>query len=443
MVIFDILMRFKPDSIPLFKSPELFQTFEQTDDLLVVKGNELHRYITLLIMGFSVVYAFIGFIQGHILPSVIIACLLPFTFISYLVFNAGHSTSSKVINLVTVSTCIVCISGYYGPTAFAQAFFIPLLSSTLIVFQGKERKLGIMLAAFVFIAFLLTVGIDFRIGHTQFSEEQLKTERTMNLIGASVVTLLEVLVVITISNQIQHLLLEQTRSLNATIGTRDKMMAILSHDLRSPLALISSALNIIAPKLPLQSDEKHMMDELTKRANATLVMVDNLLLWSMAQTSQIGFQPEEIYFADIHKMMQGFVELHLNKKVHVVCDIPKQGSVIADRNLLQIILRNLYSNAVKYSYENGTISLSLVAGEHKAEIILSDTGAGMDAEKAEEIRAGRAASTQGTQNESGNGLGLMVVRDFLKMHQTELTVQSKPGKGSAFSFQLPLAVTSH
>jgi signal transduction histidine kinase len=163
----------------------------------------------------------------------------------------------------------------------------------------------------------------------------------------------------------------------------------------------------------------------------------------MAQTSQIGFQPEEIYFADIHKMMQGFVELHLNKKVHVVYDIPKQGSINADRNLLQIILRNLYSNAVKYSYENGTISLSLVTGEHKAEIILSDTGAGMDAEKAEEIRAGRAASTQGTQNESGNGLGLQVVRDFLKMHQTELAVQSKPGKGSAFSFQLPLAAASH
>lgn len=432
-------MRFKLNNTLRFKNPGFLQTVDQTDDLLVVKGNELHRHITLLIMAFAVVYSAIGFIQGHILPSVVIACLLPFTFVSYLVFNAGHPTASKLINLATVSACIVLISGYYGATAFAQSFFIPVLASTLIVFQGKERKLGLILAAVVFLIFLLVVGVDFHIGHQQFTEEQLKAERTLNLIGASVVTLLEVLVVITISNQIQHLLLEQTRSLNATVTTRDKMMAILSHDLRSPLALISSALNTIAPGLPLQSGEKHMIEELTKRADATLEMVDNLLLWSRAQTRQIAFQPEEISFVDIQKMMQGFVQLHLSKIVHVVYDTPQQGKVIADRNLLQIILRNLYSNAVKFSYENGTISIALVAGGLTAEIILSDTGAGMDAEKADEIRTGRAASTPGTQNESGNGIGLQVVREFLKMHQTELTIQSTPGKGSAFSFQLPLA----
>ena len=437
---FRIFMRFKKTQSNLFGDPKIvLQSAQQREDLLVVKGNELHRLIILLVMAFVVVYAGIGFLQGHILPSLIILGLFPFTLISYFVFKSGFAVASKVINLIFISTCIALITWCYGPTSFAQAFFIPVMASTLIVFQGAERKLGILLAGVVFIFFLLVMGLDIKVGNQEFSEEQLKDERMMNLIGASVVTLLEILVVLTLSNRIQEELMEQSSSLKATIATRDKMTAILSHDLRSPLALISSALNTLVPDLQVSQMEKELLQELTHRADATLVMVDNLLLWSRAQTNQIAFQPEEIHLSDLQKMMQNFMQLHQSKKVHVVFDIPREGSVMADRNLLQIILRNLFSNAVKFSYENGTISLSVAVKDTQAEVILSDTGTGMDAEQAEQIRMGGAFSTTGTQNESGNGIGLQVVREFLKMHGAALSIQSAAGKGSSFSFVLPLA----
>lgn len=408
-----------------------------SSDYLVVKGNELHRIITLLVMGFVVVYSALGFIQGYWLPSIIILCLLPFTILSYLVFGAGYTLLSKLINLVSVSACITLVTGCYGPTSFVQAFFIPVLASTLIVFQGKERKLGLLLAAPVFVLFIVVTGIEFHIGNLALTEEQLKTERTMNLIGSSAVTLMEVLVVLTLSNKIQEALLEQTRSLNATIATRDKMMTILTHDLRSPLALISSTLHTITPELSKQSTEHFMLHELSKRADATLVMVDNLLLWSRAQTNQIAYMPEEVYLNEIRRMMQGFIQLHHTKEVHMHYDMPENGAVLADRNLLQIILRNLYSNAVKFSFDEGTITFTVNAKETSTEFVLSDTGAGMDKEKINQIRSGKAWTTPGTHNQAGNGIGLQVVQEFLQMHHTELSIYSLPGKGTSFSFTLP------
>ncbi|RLD64921.1 MAG: hybrid sensor histidine kinase/response regulator, partial [Bacteroidetes bacterium] len=164
----------------------------------------------------------------------------------------------------------------------------------------------------------------------------------------------------------------------------------------------------------------------------------NLLEWSKAQTNQIQYKPEKI---DIHKIINAQIELfkyQANKKGLQLKDESNHCLVFADMNLLNTVLRNLISNAVKYT-KKGEILIKCIRETSNYKISISDTGVGISKENLKKLfDIGENTSTPGTDGERGTGLGLILCKEFVEKNKGEFFVESTVNKGSVFSFSLPL-----
>jgi signal transduction histidine kinase len=225
------------------------------------------------------------------------------------------------------------------------------------------------------------------------------------------------------------------KELSATIHTRDKMISVISHDVRGPLSLINSGLNLVNWE-QLEEDEKTIVKELQKRADATVNLIDNLVLWTRSQTKEIHYSPQLLSKSDLNDILSNILTLQNSKGIHVDWQLNEGGNVFADKNLLQAILRNLFSNAVKYTSMGGSITVKTKAHIEGTEICISDSGMGMNEEIIHKIESGSSYTSLGTENEKGHGIGLQLVSEFLEKSGSKLQIKSELGKGSSFSFVL-------
>jgi len=424
-------------------SQQKIQTEQSSDDILVDKGNQLHLIVLSIVAIFAILYGLLNVIKGDYLQAKINFLLFPHTIIAYFIFKKGYPAISKCINLFVVTANISVLQFVIGLETFILAFFGPILMSTLIVFQSKERKLGYILASTVFTWFVFLNISDIRWDLIPpMSREELKFEWIMNLSGAVLVICIEMIFVLLISKRIQdkllnqsHALNENNKILNSTIQTRDKMISIMSHDVRSPLILIGSGIKMVEGN---QHDEntRSVLSELSRRADLALNMLDNLLLWSKTQSDQIYFTPVKIEFSEIRKMLNNMTSLQRVKNIDFEIRIPASGSFHGDKNMIEFILRNLMSNAVKFTPEGGRIILQIEQLDGVVRFMVKDSGVGMDEASINKILAGESFTTLGTSKEKGHGIGLTVVQEFIKKHGAILKVQSESGKGSEFSFDI-------
>jgi signal transduction histidine kinase len=419
------------------------RTAQSSDDILVDKGNQLHLIVLSIVAAFAILYGILNVVKGDYLQAKINFLLFPHTLIAYLIFKRGYPAASKCLNLFVVTANISVLQFVIGLETFILAFFGPILMSTLIVFQSKERKLGYVLAGIVFAWFIFLLVSDIRLDIIPpMTREELKFEWMMNLSGAVLVICIEMIFVLLISKRIQDKLLMQSDTLNeyntilnSTIQTRDKMISIMSHDVRSPLILIGSGLKMVEG---FQKDEnsRSVLSELGRRADLALNMLDNLLLWSKTQSDQIYFTPVKIEFAEIRKMLSNMTSLQRSKNIDFEIRIPASGSFHGDKNMIEFVLRNLLSNAVKFTPERGRIILQIEQLDGIVRFMVKDSGIGMDSESINKILAGESFTKLGTSKEKGHGIGLTVVQDFIKKHGSLLKIDSEQGRGSAFSFEI-------
>jgi signal transduction histidine kinase len=422
---------------------QTLRTAQSSEDILVDKGNQLHLIVLSIVAVFAILYGILNIVKGEYLQAKINFLLFPHTLIAYLVFKRGYPAASKCLNLFVVTVNISILQFVIGLETFILAFFGPILMSTLIVFQSKERKLGYVLAGIVFAWFIFLLVSDIRLDIIPpMTREELKFEWMMNLSGAVLVICIEMIFVLLISKRIQDKLLMQSDTLNeyntilnSTIQTRDKMISIMSHDVRSPLILIGSGLKMVEG---FQKDEnsRSVLSELGRRADLALNMLDNLLLWSKTQSDQIYFTPVKIEFSEIRKMLNNLTSLQRSKNIDFEIRIPANGSFEGDKNMIEFILRNLLSNAIKFTPEAGRIILQVEQIDGKVRFTVKDTGVGMDAESVRKILLGESFTKLGTSKEKGHGIGLTVVQDFIKKHGSLLKIDSEQGRGSAFSFEI-------
>jgi signal transduction histidine kinase len=415
----------------------------ESDDILVEKGHEIHLMILTIVGSFSVLYTLVNVALDKNLQAIVCISLLPHTFVMYLLYRKGYKALSKVINLFVVVSAISILSFIAGKETFVLAFIIPVLMSTLIVFQGTERMMGYVLAVIVFIIYLFVILSDFRLGPIVIlTREELEVEWIMNLSGTLLVVCFELIVVLLISKRIQDNLLLQKENvtsnnekLSNTVATRDKLISILSHDLRSPLILISSGLKMIESKLTA-SDQKVIVNELKNRSDLALGLLDNILLWSKNQSDKLQFKPEKLALSDIRKMTNNLLLLQGIKQLDFEIRMPATGLVHADRNMLDFILSNLISNAVKFTPDKGRVLIQVEDKVDSYRFLIRDSGVGIPPDRLEQIRKGVSFTTLGTAHEKGHGIGLNVISDFLNRHDSALEVNSALGKGTEFSFML-------
>jgi signal transduction histidine kinase len=418
---------------------------EESNDFLVKKGNHLHLIILATVGIMSLLYVAFDFAKHNYLQATLSATIIPSLFISYWLFQKNKTLLSKVWNLVHVSLIIGIQYLLQPPLSLALFLYLPVLLATLIVFQGKDKKLGALFAVcIVLIAIvLLYIGDHFRFD-LYVRHESLYNLRVLNMSGSIIVTILEVIYLLRMNNSIQLELIEKNEAINrsntilaSTIKTRDKMLSIVSHDLRSPLILINSGLELIEnDEFPIEKKKK-LTSDLRKRSQFTLSLIDNMLLWTRSQTDQINFNPTAVPTASFKKIVEGFAETHIGDKgIELNYHAPDEGFVQADSDMIEGLLRNLISNSVKFTPPGGSISIQIIPLESTWRFVIQDSGTGISPDIIQKILNNDSISTPGTNKEKGHGIGMLVVQDFIKKHGSELKIESEQGKGTTFSFEL-------
>jgi PAS domain S-box-containing protein len=248
---------------------------------------------------------------------------------------------------------------------------------------------------------------------------------------------------ITASKEAEITINEQKEQLTELNATKDKFFSIIAHDLKSPFHGILGLSNLIVnakPKLSLEHTMRYV-GLINDASGNAYKLLENLLEWSSSQTGKIEFKPEKI---NLEKTLTDVMNLSENmaktKNISLTNKIPDNTMVFADRNMLNTVLRNLISNAIKFTNKNGNVSVNAIEGKHEITVTVSDSGVGMDElTKNRLFKISEKVTTLGTEKEKGTGLGLVLCKEFIEKHNGNIWVESEPGKGSKFIFTLPVS----
>jgi signal transduction histidine kinase len=234
----------------------------------------------------------------------------------------------------------------------------------------------------------------------------------------------------------------KNRELEKAIAEKDKFFSIIAHDLRTPFTAFLGFTRMMVEDLPTLRLDEIQKFALIMRNSATnlYTLLENLLEWSRIQRGIIGFDPSPVLLGrKAAECLVSVMESASKKGIEFNIKIPDDLTVIADGNMLGSILRNLTTNAVKYTPKGGEISLSAKPiGENQAEISVCDNGIGMSKELMDKLfHLDEHSSRKGTDGEASTGLGLIICKDFVNKNGGIIRVESEVGEGSTFSFTLP------
>jgi PAS domain S-box-containing protein len=258
------------------------------------------------------------------------------------------------------------------------------------------------------------------------------------------VTLFGVTRDITERKKFEAQLLDQTNKLKELNATKDKFFSIIAHDLRSPFngilgfseLLIREAHNIDIEMIVKYSSLIH------STAQETYNLLETLLDWARTQQNIFPFKPRKLLLNYLIKdEIEQIKHYAVKKNITIVDNTSGDIILTADQNMLETVMRNLISNAIKFTQKNGFVSVEAVAKSDQIEISVIDTGIGMSSETIEKLfKIESDFSSRGTDNEKGSGLGLLLCKEFVEKHGGNISVTSKIGKGSKFQISIPLDI---
>ena len=221
---------------------------------------------------------------------------------------------------------------------------------------------------------------------------------------------------------------------------KDKLYSIIAHDLRTPVFAFMGLTQILAEDLSgLTVEEVREMAVLMRNSAKNLFgLLENLLEWSRMKRGLIPFNPAILTLSDVVSSSLATISDYIvGKSIGITCEIPEDMVVFADYNMVQSIVRNLVSNAAKFTPRGGNITVTATAGNHIVEISVKDTGIGMSSKIVKGLfTPDLGNSRKGIEGESGTGFGLIICKDFIEKHGTEIWAESEVGKGSIFHFTL-------
>ena len=235
---------------------------------------------------------------------------------------------------------------------------------------------------------------------------------------------------------------EKNEELRKTIAGRDKMYSVIAHDLRSPMASMKMLLNTImmsVEKDKIDPDIFDMLEMSNKTSEEVFSLLDNLLKWTKSQLGKLTVIPQKL---DISGLADGVVEVMNSvaevKHIKLIRTDHESFFVYVDIEMIKSILRNLISNAVKFSNPDSEIKVGIKAEDGKVIVSVTDSGKGIKKEDQNKLlKDSTHFTTYGTNSEEGSGLGLLLCRDFARKNGGELWFESEENLGSVFSFSLP------
>lgn len=234
---------------------------------------------------------------------------------------------------------------------------------------------------------------------------------------------------------------ESRKRLKELNATKDRFLSIIGHDLKSPVNNIQGLSDLMLEQL--KSGDYDGMQEYTRMINRSskkvIDLLSNLLTWAQSQTGSITYQPESV---NLKELVDSAIDLvrdsAIRKSINLKNQVQENTKLSADPVMMELILRNLISNGIKFTPENGDVKISASENPDKTTIFIQDTGVGIPQEDMKKLfRLEYNYTTKGTQKEAGTGLGLLLCKEFIGLHGGEIWVESKVGEGSTFSFTIP------
>jgi signal transduction histidine kinase len=223
---------------------------------------------------------------------------------------------------------------------------------------------------------------------------------------------------------------------------KDRFISILAHDLRSPFNSILGFLGLLIDDLhhyDIQTIEDHIKI-INTTAKTTYNLLEDLLSWALAQTGKFPFRPQKLSFIEICDNVIEVLEPNaLAKEITINHYAAEEIFLFADADMLKTILRNLISNAIKFTHKKGRIAVIAEVNQNQAKITVKDNGIGIRNEVLNKLfDTSQVITTEGSASEKGTGLGLLVCKEFVEKHGGKIWVESQVAKGSDFMFTIPL-----
>jgi signal transduction histidine kinase len=232
----------------------------------------------------------------------------------------------------------------------------------------------------------------------------------------------------------------QAQELQRSNQIKDKVFSIISHDLRAPIKSLSTVLTWVAEDDLSFEELKKSLGSISKNVDTLNLTLENLLQWSRSQLMGLKSEPELI---DVRKPIQEIIELFKiqssEKGIKLKYNISDRFAVFVDKHNLNLLLRNLISNAIKFTHENGIVEISVSNYEENYTLIcVKDDGMGMSKDAIEKVfSTTEHFTTYGTNNEKGTGLGLLLCKEYVDGSNGKIWIESELGKGTSILFTLP------
>ncbi len=234
-----------------------------------------------------------------------------------------------------------------------------------------------------------------------------------------------------------------TDKLNQLNVVKDKFFRIIAHDLREPFNAIFTAVGLLRDQYDLLSEKekKETISMIGDSIKKDFDLLENLLIWAKNQRQEIKFEPKKLELKSVIQKIVDLIKTNLNNKnITLTINCPSDIAVFADEQMLNTILRNIIFNSVKFTHLGGEITITAERVEGKVNLLVKDTGLGMNKDTLENIFAlDKKTTTKGTAGETGSGLGMILSKDFIEANKGTIKVESEIGKGSVITISLPAA----
>ncbi len=223
--------------------------------------------------------------------------------------------------------------------------------------------------------------------------------------------------------------------------TKDKFLSIIAHDLKNPFnAIVGFSDLLYSSYSDLDDDTKlDLIKDIQHSAKLNFNLLEKMLEWAMSQSDHIPFNPEILNLQNIISDSTSFASFQANqKRINIKTETQANAQVFADENMITSLLRNLISNAIKFTPDQGEIRIKTDNLDDKIRISIKDTGVGMSTDNIEKLfRTDAKVQTSGTKDEKGTGLGLLICKEFVDKHNGQIWVESQEGEGCEFFITLP------
>ena len=227
--------------------------------------------------------------------------------------------------------------------------------------------------------------------------------------------------------------------LESSLRFKNRVLSVIAHDLKNPIASVAQFSDLLASKPELAS-KKHITHSLRESSQAAVTLLDNLLYWGRSENDRLSIAPVQIEMKDLVKEVEALYQhMALQKELAFTTEVKTGTIAIADPVYINIVLRNLVANAIKFTRKGGSVHVRAWEELDKIYCSVIDTGVGLKPEYLEQFKKeGYLSSSAGTDQEIGTGLGLQLVKDMLEKNNGTLEIESKAEVGSTFTFTLPM-----